>query len=147
MRKGLLVHVIVLALLFWLAGSAGAQTSRDDHPLPNCPMPMPQRRDNQHAAVEKRGARAMGFSLEGTTHHFRLVQNGGTIEVTANDAKDRINTHAIRSHLSHIGLMFANGDFSTPMVVHAELPPGATTMKLLKEKISYQYEESQRVVG
>jgi hypothetical protein len=44
-------------------------------------------------------------------------------------------------HLSHIAVMFGSGDFSTPMFIHAGVPPGATTMKLMKSQISYKYEQ------
>jgi hypothetical protein len=37
--------------------------------------------------------------------------------------------------------MFGNGDFSTPLFIHDGAPPGVTTMKLLKAKIRYKYEE------
>ena len=83
----------------------------------------------------------MGFSHDATTHHFRMAPDGGVIEVTANYANDKTSTEAIRSHLSHIAVMFGNGDFSTPMFVHDGVPPGVTTMKLLKAAIRYQYEE------
>src|SRR5207248_1410310 len=95
-----------------------------------------------HAAVvEQHGDQAMGFPHDSTTHHFRLSADGGAIEVTTKDASDKTNTGAIRSHLSQIALMFGDGDFSVPMFVHEEIPPGVTTMKLLKAKIHYRYEE------
>ena len=37
--------------------------------------------------------------------------------------------------------MFGNGDFSIPMFIHDEVPPGVTTMKLMKSAIHYTYEE------
>ncbi len=36
--------------------------------------------------------------------------------------------------------MFGNGDYATPMFVHDGVPPGITTMKLLKAAIRYKYE-------
>jgi len=51
-----------------------------------------------------------------------------------------------RSHLSHIAQMFANGDFSTPMFMHDGVPPGATTMKLMKSAIHYTYEERTKAL-
>ena len=83
----------------------------------------------------------MGFPHDKTTHHFRIATNGGAIEVTANDPGDKANTTAIRSHLSYIAMMFSNGDFSTPMFVHDGVPPGVTTMKLMKSAIHYTYQE------
>src|SRR5207244_9915780 len=74
--------------------------------------------------VEKHGDAAMGFPHDKTTHHFRLYSDGGAIEVTADDSKDSVNVHAIRSHLTHIVTMFSNGEFSIPMFVHDQIPPG-----------------------
>ena len=82
----------------------------------------------------------MGFPHDKTTHHFRLAEQGGAIEVTANDAKDSANIEAIRMHLAHIAQAFSQGDFATPMFVHDSIPPGVTSMKLLKEKIQFAYE-------
>ena len=102
----------------------GAQTSQDAH----------------HAAVETHGDQAMGFPHGKTTHHFRLSDTGGAIEVTAKDPNDSVDIDAIRMHLTHIAAMFKSGDFSAPMFIHSTIPPGVTTMKLLKRKIQYAYE-------
>lgn len=83
----------------------------------------------------------MGFPHDKTTHHFTLAEKGGAIEVTANDPKDSPNVDAIRMHLEHIAKLFGEGDFSIPMFVHDSIPPGVTSMKLLKEKIAYTYEQ------
>jgi hypothetical protein len=84
----------------------------------------------------------MGFPQDKTTHHFHLMSDGGSIEVAANDSGDKTNTEAIRSHLTHIAMMFSKGDFSTPMFIHDGIPPGVTTMKLMKSAIHYSYEET-----
>ena len=85
---------------------------------------------SQHQAdVEKHGDEAMGFPHDQTTHHFRLYSDGGAIEVTVNDAKDSQNMQAIRSHLMHIATTFSNGEFSIPMFVHDQVPPGVPAMK------------------
>ena len=68
-----------------------------------------------------------------------MQSDGGSIEVAANDPNDKTNTTAIRSHLTHIAMMFRNGDFSTPMFIHDGVPPGVTTMKLMKSAIHYSY--------
>jgi hypothetical protein len=83
----------------------------------------------------------MGFPHDKTSHHFRMLSDGGSIEVVANDPSDKTNTTAIRSHLMHIAMMFSNGDFSTPMFIHDGIPPGVTTMKLMKSAIQYSYKE------
>jgi hypothetical protein len=96
----------------------------------------------QHQAdVEKRGDQAMGFPHDKTTHHFRLYVDGGGIEVTANDSEDSGDIQAIRSHLEHIAGMFAHGNFSMPMFIHDQVPPGIQVMKEKHKSISYKYEE------
>ena len=106
-----------------------------------CPMHAEHMKgDAHHAIVDSHGDQAMGFAHDKTTHHFLMSETGGSIQVTANDAKDEANIDAIRMHLAHITKMFTDGDFSTPMFVHDSLPPGVTTMKLLNEKIHYAYE-------
>lgn len=132
---------ITVAMFFCLSVSAQAQDAAQDDAMKNCPMHKQHAMDDHHATVEKHGDQGMGFSHDATTHHFRIASNGGVIEVTANDPTDKTSTEAIRSHLSHIAVMFKNGDFSTPMFVHDGLPPGVTTMKLLKSNIGYNYEE------
>ena len=86
----------------------------------------------------------MGFSQEKTTHHFRLFKDGGAIEVNANEAKDAQSLNQIRMHLPHIAMMFSEGNFSTPMLVHDELPPGAETLAKMKTEITYKYEETEK---
>ncbi|MGA8538131.1 MAG: hypothetical protein WB566_01455 [Terriglobales bacterium] len=96
----------------------------------------------QHQAdVEKHGDEAMGFPYDKTTHHFRLSPDGGAIEVTVNDPQDTDDLQAIRMHLKHITAMFSNGDFSIPMFVHSEVPPGVTEMKDRRPDITYAFEE------
>jgi predicted component of type VI protein secretion system len=97
-----------------------------------------------HQGVAERGDAVMGFSHEKTTHHFRLYADGGAIEVVANDAKDTASRDAIRMHLSHIVKMFAAGDFSAPMLIHAQNPPGTAEMKQLREEIRYKLEDTER---
>ena len=95
-----------------------------------------------HAGVNSRGDQAMGFSHEKTTHHFRLYEDGGTIEVEANDPKDSESRDMIRMHLSHIAKMFAAGDFNAPMFIHDANPPGVPMMTEQRAQIHYQYEET-----
>jgi TusA-related sulfurtransferase len=83
----------------------------------------------------------MGFNQSKTTHHFRTLEDGGAIEVTVNDASDTADLAAIRDHLAQIAKQFAAGEFSSPMMTHGELPPGAAEMQNLKDKIAYTYEK------
>ena len=111
--------------------------------MQSCPMHKEHMKEAaQHQAdVEKHGDEAMGFPHDKTTHHFRLYSDGGAIEVTVNDKKDSQNLQAIRSHLTHIVTMFSNGEFSIPMFVHDQVPPGVPVMKEKHAEISYTFEE------
>lgn len=97
--------------------------------------------NDHHAAVDKRGDHVMGFSHEKTTHHFRLYADGGAIEVTANEAKDTESREQIRTHLSHIAVMFAGGSFQAPMLIHDQVPSGVPTLQRLKAVVGYRFEE------
>ena len=92
--------------------------------------------------VNKRGDQAMGFDHTRTTHHFRLSDEGGSIQVEANDPKDTNSRDQIRMHLHHISMLFSEGNFDIPMFVHDQVPPGVVTMKRLKESIAYKYDET-----
>jgi hypothetical protein len=40
--------------------------------------------------------------------------------------------------------MFSEGNFSAPMLIHEQNPPGADIMKQLKGKIKYEYAETKQ---
>jgi hypothetical protein len=127
----------VIAFLMFGALQLAAQD------MQSCPMHKEHMKETaQHQAdVEKHGDEAMGFPHDKTSHHFRLYSDGGAIEVTVNDSKDSQNLQAIRSHLTHIVTMFSNGEFSIPMFVHDQVPPGVPVMKEKRAEISYSFEE------
>jgi len=91
--------------------------------------------------VDHRGDQAMGFSHEKTTHHFRLLADGGAIDVVTGDPQDTASRESIREHLQHIAGMFAAGDFDLPMFIHDRVPPGVPTMRKLKSQIEYRFEK------
>jgi hypothetical protein len=95
---------------------------------------------DRHAAVNSRGDHAMGFSHEKTTHHFRLLKDGGAIEVSSNDPKDTGSRDQIRGHLKHIAMSFSTGNFEMPMFIHDQVPPGVPVMKRLNNQIKYEVE-------
>jgi hypothetical protein len=97
-----------------------------------------------HEQVNERGDHTMGFSHAKTVHHFRLKDDGGIIEVTAIRGDDAASRDQIHRHLKHIAEMFSRGDFSAPMFIHGQTPPGVETMKRLKAEIKYQYREIDR---
>lgn len=94
--------------------------------------------------MTKRGDHVMGFDHNKTTHHFRLLPDGGTIEITANAVDDTESRDQIRSHLVHINKMFADGNFNAPMLIHDQTPPGVPVMQKLKSEIEYRFEETER---
>ncbi len=94
-----------------------------------------------HDAVNARGDHVMGFDHDKTTHHFLLTTTGGIIEVTANSDGDTASRDAIRGHLQHIAMMFADGDYEAPMLVHDRVPPGVPVMKEKKKVIAWTYSE------
>lgn len=94
--------------------------------------------------MNRRGDRVMGFDHMKTTHHFRLQESGGSIEVTANSSDDNESRDQIRMHLGHIAKMFAAGNFNAPMLIHDQTPPGVPVMQELRAEIKYNYEEIDR---
>ena len=94
--------------------------------------------------MNKRGDHVMGFDHTKTTHHFLLQESGGSIEITANKSGDIESSEQIRMHLKHIVMMFAEGNFNAPMLIHDQTPPGVRVMKELKDEIKYSFEEIDR---
>jgi hypothetical protein len=130
------VVVFIFALTCTL-NAQQAQCSHDQHHNPDA-------HSQHHSGVNERGDHAMGFSHEKTTHHFRLAATGGAIYVSANDAKDNESRDQIRMHLSHVAVLFKEGDFSKPMFTHGKTPPGVPVMTRLKAEINYTYQETER---
>src|SRR3954453_2715400 len=136
-------------LLFVFAAAAGLVAQQAAPPAQHdgmdpqsCPMHATHMKeqasaaDQRFAAMNARGDRSMGFEQSKTAHHFRTLEDGGAKEVTVNDPSDTTNLTAIRNHLAQIAKQFAAGDFSAPMMTHAEMPPGSAEMQKLKEKIA-----------
>jgi hypothetical protein len=130
-------HVICVIGALGLSGTAAAQhqmpagTSHEEH----------QKQMAKDAALAKRGADAMGFDQETTTHHFILAADGGSIEVTVKSASDAANLSAIRTHLNEIAGQFAAGDFQKPLATHGETPDGVAGMSARRSSIAYAFEE------
>ena len=61
--------------------------------------------------MNARGEKAMGFSQTTTTHHFRLLSDGGYVQVQANDTADTASRDHIRMHLQEQAKKFAAGEF------------------------------------
>ena len=126
---------IGLAVLF-----ANAQQDKKSSPA----QPMSGMSDMQDEKMNERGDHVMGFDHTKTTHHFRLLADGGSIEVAANSPQDTESREQIRMHLGHIAKMFAAGNFKAPMLIHDQVPPGVPTMQRLKSYIQYKFEETEQ---
>ncbi len=94
-------------------------------------------------AMNDRGAHVMGFDQEKSAHHFLLFEDGGAIEISVKDSANVADRDAIRSHLPHIAMMFSQGDFEAPMLVHdTKDVPGIATLAARKNVITYHYRET-----
>jgi len=98
----------------------------------------------QEEKMNERGDHVMGFDHTKTTHHFRLLPDGGSIEVAANSPQDTQSRDQIRMHLGHIAEMFADGNFNAPMLIHDQTPPGIPLMQELKSDIRYKFENTEQ---
>jgi len=106
------------------------------------PKTTPRDQDH-HSGTNARGAAAMGFDQDKTAHHFVLYEDGGAIDVSVKDSADVSDRDAIRSHLPHIAMMFGQGNFDAPMLVHDSTHvPGTAAMARLKDRIRYRYSET-----
>jgi hypothetical protein len=98
----------------------------------------------KEAELKKRGAAAMGFDQDKTTHHFWLTPDGGAIDVTVADPSDAASLAQVRAHLKEIAAEFANGSFETPFATHAETPAGVPTLQEGRAAIGYEYRDLPR---
>jgi len=72
----------IVLLLLVLTAPGLSQHTKEDGAMKDCPIH--EQHSGHHAVAESRGDQAMGFPHDATTHHFRLMSNGGVIEVIAN---------------------------------------------------------------
>ena len=99
----------------------------------------------QDPHTSERGAMVMGFDQAKTAHHFLVYADGGAIDIAVNDAADTKDLAAIRSHLPHIAMMFGEGNFDAPMLVHdTKDVPGIKTLTARKDKLRYNYVETPK---
>jgi len=92
--------------------------------------------------MNARGAQAMGFDQDRTTHHFLLYEDGGAIDVSVNDRADAANRDAIRAHLPHVAMLFRQGVFDLPHFIHGTNVPGTTSMSQRKDRIKYHFSQT-----
>ena len=83
------------------------------------------------------GEEVAGFDQEKSSRHFKLLPDGGVIEITANDPSDVSTRNAIQQQVVKIAGMLTEGNFAIPMLARQQQPPGIDTMKRLKSELSY----------
>jgi len=125
-----------LAGVVLVAGLAAA--AAQDHA--KCPMAEP---DAHRAQVDHRHDDATGVGHERTVHHFLLAKDGGAIRLEVNDSGQLQERDRIREHLQAVARSFAAGDFSLPMLIHDQVPPGVDVMKRRGRAIRYSYAPSE----
>ena len=123
--------VVVLAA----AGAAAAQAQ--DHGA--CPM---MAKAGHQAQVDGRHEHHTGIPTEGTQHHFLITDDGGSIRLGVTDSTATQAREQVRTHLQAITRAFAAGDFSLPMRIHDQVPPGVKVMKARRDRIRYAYADS-----
>ncbi len=105
-----------------------------------CPMHV-QHTAAKHTDVDQRGDKVMGFSHTTTKHTFRLLTDGGAVEVRATKADDAETIAQIRAHMKEIAADFTAGNFTKPEEIHAGMPDGVDVMTKLGAAVAYRYEE------
>ncbi|MGH7470639.1 MAG: hypothetical protein ACRENP_22050 [Longimicrobiales bacterium] len=99
--------------------------------------------DSAFAALQQRGATAMGVDQYTSQHRFEDLADGGRIELQR-DSADPQDIATIRAHLQEIATAFQNGNFRTPGFVHEMEVPGTTIMSARRAVIQYTYRELPR---
>jgi hypothetical protein len=124
----------------WMMGTAAAFAGQaDDHA--SCPH---RAKDTHAAGVDHRHDETTGMVPDTSVHHFEITRRGGVIRLEAASAADEAGRDQARGHLQHVAQAFAAGDFSMPMFIHGQVPPGAATMTRLRDAIRYRYEPTDR---
>ncbi|HLQ23270.1 MAG TPA: hypothetical protein VK132_08680 [Gemmatimonadales bacterium] len=99
--------------------------------------------DSAFAAVQARGAHAMGVDQYTSTHTFEPLADGGRITLQRDQA-DSAGTDQIRHHMRDIEAAFSSGDFTLPGFVHARDVPGTAVMTAKRRVIRYAVEPLPR---
>ncbi len=148
MRKVVVVLAVFLAVFFVSAPSYSPAQQGSQKEKPDARKDGPgrdaQTGKDAHSGMTARGesTKGMGFSQTATVHHFLLKPDGGVIQVEARMASDTSTRDMVRMHLTHITHEFSQGNFAIPMFVHDAIPPGTASMKRLREKIEFTYEDT-----
>ncbi len=119
------VRTIALLVIVALSGCAGENGGAEQSDA-----------DSTFAALQERGAQAMGVDQYTSSHVFEALPDGGRI-VLQRDSADDVGTEVIRTHMRDIATRFTGGDFSIPGMVHDQVVPGTDVMSERREQIRY----------
>jgi len=89
------------------------------------------------SSMIERGDMAMGFDQTKIIHNFVTTATGGEIVIIALDANDIQTISEIRTHVEDIQNEFAQGNFTKPFFIHAQVVPGTQVMTAKKDMIQY----------
>jgi len=131
----------MLIITTLLAATIAAAPQRSQMP-PGMTHEEHMKQIEKETELHTRGAAAMGFDQNTTRHTFTATDDGGSIAVDVQDARDTATRDQIRAHLKEIAGAFAAGDFSKPFQTHAEVPPGVPVMTDMKDAIKYAYSDT-----
>ena len=134
-----IIHLALAAVLA-VPAAACAQHTPQNHAADHPPA---QTADSGFAALQGRGAQAMGVDQYTSTHRFDSLVDGGRIELQR-DTDDAEGVATIRAHLASIAQAFSEGDFRTPGFVHAGTVPGTEVMAARRASIRYTYRDLPR---
>ncbi len=89
------------------------------------------------SAITVYGSDAIKLNREKVTYGFKLLPNGGAIEITSNDPSDVATRDAVRQHVAKIATMLEEGNFSIGPPINDQKTPGVDTMQRLKGRLYY----------
>ena len=110
------------------------------HEHENCPHAAAER----HGAVERQHDHATGIPQGVAVHRFLLSPEGGSIRLEVKDASAPAERERVRAHLRTVARAFQTGDFTLPMAIHGQVPPGVPVMKERRTAIRYSYAPTER---
>ena len=139
MKRWDVVTVVVVGLAVAMGARSASASQAPNHASgPHRPA------DAHGAGVDQRHDETTGMAPVTSVHHFEITGRGGVIRLEAASGADETGRDRARGHLEHVAESFAAGDFSMPMFIHGQVPPGAAAMTRLRDAIRYRYEPTDR---
>lgn len=137
------IHFLVLFLAFFAASCSAQSEQKNEEEKEQAKTQNTEMKDheNHFEMVNEQGDKTMGFSHKKTKHTFRLLEDGGAIEVRVNNPSDEESLMKVRKHLQEISKEFPEGKFDAPFMTHGKMPPGVPVMQRLSKEIKYNFEE------